>query len=78
MERHVILLLALTAVGLGTANAVLRPGVFQLGQRTPGVFGSGVSWRTAANQRLDHASGARPGSRTRWERFQGRGPGGAK
>lgn len=78
MERHLILVLALLAVGLGSAAALLRPGVFQLGQRAPAVFGSGLSLRSGAGPRLERVAGARLAGRGRWERFQGRGPGGAK
>lgn len=83
MERHLILLLALAATGLGTTAAVLRPGVFVLGQSTGPPPGSGVSLRSGPGAGLHRGSGLRPGTgatagRARWERFQGRGPGGAK
>jgi hypothetical protein len=79
MERHLILLLALLAVLLGTSQALLRQGVFQLGQSGPPPLGSGVRWRPVAGMEIDGAMPRRtPAGRQRWSRFQGRGPSGAK
>ncbi len=79
MERHLILLLALLAVLLGTSQAVLRQGVFQLGQSGPPPLGSGVRWRPVAGLEIEGAMPRRsPAGRQRWSRFQGRGPSGAK
>lgn len=80
MERHLILLLAVIAALLGSAAALLRPGLFQLGQRTPPLLGSGLLWRGGPGVRLERpeAPRLRNGGRDRWSRFQGRGPGSAK
>ena len=80
MERHLILLLALAAATLGTSAAVLRPGVFQLGQSAPPALGSGVVMRSGQGLRPQRSAPIRPGGggRARWQNFQGRGPGGAK
>ncbi|MEB3201029.1 MAG: hypothetical protein VKK62_10955 [Synechococcaceae cyanobacterium] len=86
MERHLILLLACVAVGVGTSAAVGRPGVFVLGEsvvpteRGASRFGTGVYWRSRGIPGPARSGGLRagPGGRAGWERFQGRGPGGAK
>jgi hypothetical protein len=80
MERHLILLLALVAAAVGTSAAVLRPGVFQIGQSQPPTVGSGVVVRSGQGLRSYRGESTRPGrsGRARWQSFQGRGPGGAK
>ena len=80
MERHLILLCALVALGAGLASAVLRPGILQIGQSSGLAPGPRTVLWGGAPRRFDAPGTPRavPGGRARWERFQGRGPGGAK
>ena len=73
-ERALILVLTLTAVGVGTTAAITRPLLFRLGQDGTPTASSGVSYSGSYR-------GGRwvPHGRPRdWSRFQGRGPGSAK
>ena len=74
LERRLILALTITAVGVGTTNAITRPLLYRLGQEGTPSAPSGVSyggfyrngiWVSQATTRD-------------WSRFQGRGPGSAK
>lgn len=73
-ERPLILVLTLSVVMVGTATAVRRPFLFQLGQEGAPAGSSGVSYRGS------YRGGRWVPSRGRsdWSRFQGRGPGTAK
>lgn len=74
MERPLILVLTLAAVSIGTTAAVTRPTVFRLGQEgTPRASRGIVYGGVYRSGRWLPRSGS-----GNWNRFQGRGPGGAK
>ena len=69
-----ILILTLAAVSIGTGAAVTRPTLFRLGQEgTPRTSRGIVYGGVYRSGRWVPRSGAR-----NWDRFQGRGPSGAK
>lgn len=74
MESTLLLTLLVACVLAGTSLAVIRPALFRLGQDGTPVADSGVrylgSYRSG-RWRPERAP-------TDWNRFQGRGPGGAK
>lgn len=74
LERRLILVLTITAVGVGTTAAVTRPLLYRLGQEGTPSAPSGVSY--GGSYRSGRWVSQAP---TRdWSRFQGRGPGSAK
>jgi hypothetical protein len=74
LERRLILVLTMTAVGVGTTAAVTRPLLYRLGQEGTPSAPSGVSY--GGSYRSGRWVSQAP---TRdWSRFQGRGPGSAK
>ena len=74
MERPLLLALVLLTVLLGSAGAVLRPGLFRLGQEGTPAASSGVIYR--GTYRNGRWLPARRGAD--WSRVQGRGPSGVK
>ncbi len=74
-ERGLLLLVAVLVVGIGTATAVTRPGLWRLGQEGTPPAGSGI--RYGGSYRAGRWLPAPP-RRQDWSGFQGRGPGSAK
>ena len=74
MERALILALTVTAVLVGTSAAVIRPGVYRLGDEGTPRPGTGVAFRGGYRQGRWRSDGYRRD----WGGFQGRGLSGAK